>query len=249
MERFIGKTAIVTGAGNGIGEGYAKAFAAEGATVVVADLDETNGERVAGEINASGGKALAVVCDVTDEKSTLALAERAASEFGGVDVVINNAGLYRGMEHHTLQDIPVSYFQKFFDVSLTGALLVTRACVPSMTERGGGSIVNQSSTGAYMGAGAYGIAKLAQHGLTHSLARELGPLNIRVNAIAPGPTDTAATRELPGDIVSQILATLPLSRMGMPQDMADAALFLSSPEASWITGVILRVDGGQFMLA
>lgn len=249
MERFIGKTAIVTGAGNGIGEGYAKAFAGEGAAVVVADLDEKNAERVAGEITASGGKALAVVCDVSDEKSTLALAEQAANEFGGIDVVINNAGLYRGMEHHTLQDIPVSYFQKFFDVSLTGALLVTRACVPSMAERGGGSVVNQSSTGAYMGAGAYGIAKLAQHGLTHSLARELGPLNIRVNAIAPGPTDTAATRELPGDIVAQILATLPLSRMGVPQDMADAALFLSSPEASWITGVILRVDGGQFMLA
>jgi NAD(P)-dependent dehydrogenase (short-subunit alcohol dehydrogenase family) len=250
MERFAGKVAVVTGGGAGIGEGYAKAFAREGANVVIADINTDGAQQVSDEINAAaGGKAVAVTTDVSDEQATLDLAATAIEHFGGVDVLINNAGLYRGMEHHTLLNIPISYWNKFFDISLTGALLCSRAVVSSMTERGGGSIINQSSTGAWMGAGAYGTAKLAVHSLTHSLARELGPLGIRVNAIAPGPTDTAATRELPGDIVNQLLATMPIARLGTVDDHAEAALFLSSDAASWITGVILNVDGGQLMRA
>jgi NAD(P)-dependent dehydrogenase (short-subunit alcohol dehydrogenase family) len=133
-------------------------------------------------------------------------------------------------------------------VNLHGALLCVRACYESMRARGGGAIVNQSSAAAWMGAGYYGTAKLGLHGITQSLARELGAMKIRVNAIAPGPTDTEATRKVvPEAILKQILAGMPLSRKGEPKDLVGACLFLLSDEASWITGQILAVDGGQIM--
>jgi NAD(P)-dependent dehydrogenase (short-subunit alcohol dehydrogenase family) len=131
---------------------------------------------------------------------------------------------------------------------MNGCLLATRAVYESMVERGGGAIVNQSSSAAWMGAGYYGIAKLAMHGITQSLARELGPRNIRVNAIAPGPTDTEATREIvPEGFRDMLLSQMPLARMGQPDDIVGALLFLLSDEASWITGHVLNVDGGQVM--
>jgi 3-oxoacyl-[acyl-carrier protein] reductase len=247
MDRYQDKVVVVTGAGGGIGEGYAKGFALEGASVVVVDIDAEGAKRVAADIEKNGNGALAVECDVTDEEATKRMAQAANDRFGGVDVLINNAGLFRGMEHHSLMDIPIGYWNKFFDVSMTGALLCSRAVVESMAARGGGSIINQSSTGAYMGAGAYGTAKLAVHSLTHSLARELGPRGIRVNAIAPGPTDTAAMRELPDGVIEGIKATLSISRLGTVDDHAEAAMFLASDAATWITGVILNVDGGHMM--
>jgi NAD(P)-dependent dehydrogenase (short-subunit alcohol dehydrogenase family) len=116
-----------------------------------------------------------------------------------------------------------------------------------MTRAGGGAIVNQSSTAAWMGMGFYGVAKLTLNGITQSLAHELGPRNIRINAIAPGPTDTGALQKNAGDYAQQMLQAMPIKRLGQPSDMADAALFLLSDEASWITGHILNVDGGQLM--
>jgi len=158
-------------------------------------------------------------------------------------VLINNAGLFKDMEQHTSMDIPVSYWNKFFDISLTGALLCARAVVPSMRERGGGAIVNQSSTAAYMGAGAYGIAKLAQNGLTFTLAKELGPSNIRVNGIAPGPTDTEAMRQVDPNVIQAVIGMSGLGKLATPQNMADVALFLASEEAAMVSGVIITVDG------
>lgn len=245
--RFAGKVVVVTGAGGGIGEGYAKGFASEGASLVIADIDERGAQRVAAEIIDSGGTALATRTDVTDEASATAMAEQAVSAFGGIDVLINNAGLFKGMENHSLLTIPMDYWDKFFSVSLNGSLLCARAVVPSMTERGGGAIVNQSSTAAWMGAGAYGTAKLSLHSLTHALARELGPRGIRVNAIAPGPTDTEALSERNPEIIDRIVASMPLARKGTVRDHAEAAMFLASDAAAWITGVILNVDGGQMM--
>jgi NAD(P)-dependent dehydrogenase (short-subunit alcohol dehydrogenase family) len=248
LMRFEDKVAVVTGGGGGIGEAYSKALAREGAAVVVAEIDADQGARVVHEIDQTGGRAVFVHTDVSSEDSALAMGQAASAAFGGVDYLINNAAIYGGMELHSLLTVPVDYYRNFMSVNQDGALLVTRAVYQSMVERGGGAIVNQSSAAAWMGAGYYGIAKLALHAITHSLARELGPRGIRVNAIAPGPTDTEATRKVvPEFIKDQIVSSMPLSRMGTVEDMVGAALFLLSDAASWITGQILAVDGGQIM--
>jgi 3-oxoacyl-[acyl-carrier protein] reductase len=246
--RFQGKVAVVTGAGGGIGEGYAKALAAEGASVVIAELAREQGQRVAREIEQAGGRALFIETDVASEASCQACGEKAARAFGGIDYLVNNAAIYGGMQLHSLLTVPLDYYERFMAVNQTGPLLMARAVYQSMAGRGGGAIVNQSSTAAWMGAGYYGIAKLALHGLTQSLARELGPRNIRVNAIAPGITDTEATRKTVPDIFrDQIVGSLPLKRMGRVEDIVRTCLFLLSDEAAWMTAQIVAVDGGQVM--
>ena len=240
-----GKVAIVTGAGGGIGEAYAKGIAAQGARVVVAEIKKENGERVAEEIRKTGADAIAVQVDVGSPESTLALVEHTSKAFGGVDFLVNNAAIFGDMKLDSLMNVDWDYYQRFMTVNMHGALLCTRACHRSMRERGGGAIVNQSSTAAWMGAGYYGLAKLGVNGLTQCLARELGPQKIRVNAIAPGPTDTSALKSTAGDFAKQLVAQLPLSRLGQTEDMVNACLFLLSDAASWITGQIVNVDGGQ----
>jgi 3-oxoacyl-[acyl-carrier protein] reductase len=245
---FDGKVAIVTGAGQGIGEAYAKALAGKGASVVVAEINEAQGRRVADEIVATRGKAKFVRVDVASPESTRAMAAAAIESFGGIDYLVNNAAIYHGMQIAPLVTVDWAYYERFMSVNMNGALLATRACYESMAKKGGGAIVNQSSTAAWMSIGYYGIAKLALNGLTQSLARELGPMKIRVNAIAPGPTDTDATRSIvPEAILKQILAQMPLPRVGMPEDIVGACLFLLSNDAAWITGQVLNVDGGQIM--
>jgi 3-oxoacyl-[acyl-carrier protein] reductase len=247
--RFEGKVAIVTGSGGGIGEGYAKRLASEGASVLVADIKSDGAERVAGEISSGGGTAAAATIDVSDNASTEAMAKAAIEAFGGIDFLVNNAAIYGGMRNETLLAVDWNYYDHFMQVNLNGALRCTRACYQAMVERGGGAIVNQSSTAAWMAVGYYSVAKAGINSLTACLAAELGPMNIRVNAIAPGPTDTAATREMvPEEYQSALLAQMAIKRLGTPDDLAGTVAFLLSDDARWLTGKTIAVDGGQVVL-
>lgn len=242
-----GKVAIVTGSGGGIGEAYARGLAAHGAQVVVAEIDEPGGERVAAAIKADGGEASFVRVDVGSVESTLAMAERTSELYGGVDFLVNNAAIFGKMKLDSLLRVDWDYYKQIMNVNMDGALLCTRAVFRSMRARGGGAIVNQSSTAAWMGIGFYGLAKLGVNGITQSVARELGGMGIRVNAIAPGPTDTEALKKTAGAAADMIVQQLPLARLGQPTDHVEALLFLLSDAASWITGQVINVDGGQIM--
>jgi 3-oxoacyl-[acyl-carrier protein] reductase len=246
--QFTEKVAIVTGAGGGIGQAYAEALARDGAAVVVADINTDGADRVAAGIVAEGGTAIAVTVDVSDPESAGAMADRTQAEFGGVDYLVNNAAIFGGMKLDMLLTVDWDYYKRFMSVNLDGALVCTRAVYKSMADRGGGAIVNQSSTAAWLYANYYGLAKAGVNALTQQLSRELGWQNIRINAIAPGPIDTEANRTTtPQKIVADIVQRIPLSRLGQPEDLVGMCLFLLSDQAKWITGQIFNVDGGQII--
>jgi 3-oxoacyl-[acyl-carrier protein] reductase len=244
-DRFAGKVAIVTGAARGIGEAYARALAAEGAAVVVADLNAEAGAKVVAGIEADGGQAVFAPADVADPASARSMAALAVERFGGIDYLVNNAAIYGDMQFNTLLAVDWDYYKAFMGVNLDGALACTRACYEHIAARGGGAIVNQSSIAAWHYASFYGLAKVGINGLTQQLAHELGYLNIRVNAIAPGPTDTEGTRMFVGEGAADLVKSAALQRLGQPADMVGACLFLLSDEASWITAQVINVDGGQ----
>ena len=247
--RFEGKVVIVTGGGQGIGETYAKSFAAEGASVVIAELNKEGGQRVANEITEAGQAAFFVETDVSSERDAAAAAAAAQDQFGGVDILVNNAAIFHGMRYETLLDVDMDYYYQIMKVNMHSPLVMTRAVAASMVQRGGGCVINQSSTAAWKAQGGYyGVAKLGVQGLTMCLASELGDRNIRVNAIAPGPTDTEATRQVPAEILDHVVNGLALKRLGDTVDVVNLAKFLASDEAAWITGQTFRVDGGDTLL-
>ncbi|MBS3961902.1 MAG: SDR family oxidoreductase [Sandarakinorhabdus sp.] len=245
--RLDGRVAIVTGAGgrgNSIGRAYAAGLAAAGASVVVADINEGGAKAVAAEI---GDRALAVRVDITDRASVDAMVKGATDRFGGVDILVNNAALMVEAVGTPAIAITTDAWNHIMAVNVTGALHCAQAVVPAMQARGGGAIVNQLSAGAFPAFTAYGISKVALLGLTTTLARELGPSGIRVNAIAPGMTMSDAGKALTPDdspLVKAMEAQVPLRLRGQPDELVGALLLLTSDAGSWITGQVLNVDGG-----
>jgi NAD(P)-dependent dehydrogenase (short-subunit alcohol dehydrogenase family) len=245
---FSGKVAIVTGAGRGIGRAYAEGLASAGAAVLCADIDEAGAKETAEILVAAGGSAVAVRVDIADHDSVAAMADVATQQFGGIDFLVNNAAIFGGMKLDFLLTVDWAYLQRFLEVNLLGALVCTRACYQSIAARGGGAVVNQSSSAAYLYAGYYGWAKAGVNSLTQQLSHELGGMNIRVNAIAPGPTDTDAARSVvPDQYMRELVGSLALKRQGSPTDLVGMCLFLLSDDARWVTGHIFSVDGGQVM--
>lgn len=245
MTDWSTKTVVVTGAAQGIGEAYARALGAAGAAVVVADLNADAGAAVAAGIEDDGGRAVFCRTDVADADSAAACVATAVDTYGGLTGLVNNAAIYGDMQFDLLINVDWDYYRRFMAVNMDGALVMTRAAYRAMRRAGGGAIVNQSSTAAYLYSGFYGLAKVGVNGLTQQLAHEVGGMGIRVNAIAPGPTDTPATRAQAGDAAAELVKGLALQRMGQPADLVGACLFLLSDEAAWVTGQILAVDGGQ----
>jgi len=251
--RLDGKVAVVTGAGgrgNSIGRAYAMGFANAGASVVVADLNGEGARSVADEIVAGGGKAVGVQVDVSDEASTIAMAEAARSAFGGVDILINNAALMVDISYDAIDTVPIEAWNKAFAVNLNGALLCARALAPSMRKRGGGRIVNQTSGGAFPATSLYGITKLALVGLTTSLAKQWGKDNITCNAIAPGNVMSDAGKMLVPDdspFIQFLQMTCATRPRGAPDELVGAAILLCSDAGAWITGQVIHIDGGWVM--
>jgi 3-oxoacyl-[acyl-carrier protein] reductase len=250
MTDLTGKVAVVTGAARGIGSATAHRLAADGAIVAVVDLDENSIRETVGSITAAGGRALGVACDVADEASVSEAAQRVVAEAGSIDVLVNNAGVLRD---NLLFKMSLSDWDTVMGVHLRGSFLWARAAQASMVERRWGKIVNLSSTSALgsRGQANYSAAKAGLQGLTKTLAIELGPFNINVNAIAPGfiATDmTRATAERIGvDFDAMIAASekeIPLRRVGRPDDVAGLVSVLCSDDTSYVTGQTIYVSGG-----
>lgn len=245
-ERFGGKVALITGGAVGFGRAFARAFTAEGASVVLADIDAEAAARTAGELVDGGASAVAVACDVADEHQVDAAVDRAVEVFGGVDICINNAGLHLLHYNQPFSQLDRADLRALFDVNVIGVVNCTIACRPSMADRGGGAVVNISSIAGYLSTSPYGVSKLAVRGLTVALATELAPDGIRVNAIAPGLMATEnALDGLPQDMIDDFVASRQLvHRLGTMDDVVSATLYLCSDDAGFITGETVRVSGG-----
>jgi 7-alpha-hydroxysteroid dehydrogenase len=242
--RLDGEVALITGAGAGIGRSIAQTFAAAGAAVAVSDLDAQAADAVAAEIVQSGGKALGIGCNVTSETDLQAAVQAAVGRFGALTILTNNAG---GGGPKPF-DMPMDDFRWAFQLNLFSIFRLSQLAAPHMAAAGHGSILNISSMAGEnknVRMASYGSSKAAVNHLTRNIAFDLGPQGIRVNAIAPGAVRTAALASvLTPEVEKTMLRHTPLGRLGQPEDIANAALFLCSPAASWISGQILTVSGG-----
>ena len=242
--QLVGQTALVTGAGAGIGRAIAEVFAAAGANVVVSDLKQEMADEVAQNITNAGGKAVGLACNVTQEQDLEAAVQKAVDTFGQLTILVNNAG---GGGPKPF-DMPMSDFRWAYELNVFSVFRLCQLAAPHMEAAGGGAILNITSMSGdnknhHMAS--YGSSKAAESHLTRNIAFDLGPKNIRVNAIAPGATRTAALQSvLTPEIEATMLKHTPLKRLGEPKDMANAALFLCSPAAAWVSGQVLTVSGG-----
>jgi NAD(P)-dependent dehydrogenase (short-subunit alcohol dehydrogenase family) len=249
-----GKVAIVTGGSRGIGRAYAEALAGQGAAVVIADLLETEGAEAVAAIGTKGGRAVFQRVDVSDPDSTEAMARRAVTEFGSIDILVNNAAMFASLIGGPLDEITIERWDRTMAVNVKGPWLCIKAVVPHMRARGGGAIVNQSSISAFGMAYMldYTASKAAVIGLTKSVASELGRDNIRVNCIAPGGTATEGYAQIMGGNMAvaeeRAKATQLIAEQMTPEAMVGTLLHLVSDGARFVTGQTLVVDGGKYFL-
>jgi len=241
-----GTTAVITGGGRGFGKAFGTALAAEGAHVVLVDIDGAVAEAAAAEIRAAGGSAQGLGGDVTDEARMAAAMAEAAKAHGGIDILINNAGLHSDEYGQPILKMGLAKVRRLFDVNVMGVVTCTLAAAPHMQGRRGASMVNISSSAAHMGGSAYGDSKLAVAGLTITFARELGAQGVRVNAISPGLmlTETILA-ELPEATKARVKAMQMIGDDGLEEHIVEAMLWLTSAKACFITGEVLRVTGGM----
>jgi 3-oxoacyl-[acyl-carrier protein] reductase len=249
--RLSGKVAIITGGGSGFGEGIAKRFAAEGASVVIGDLNLAAAEKVAGDINKAGQKALPVAADVSQNVQMKDLVHAAVEAFGGLDILVNNAGMPQ--RNASLLNTDEATFDKIFAVNVKSIYLSAQHAIPEMRKRGGGCFINIASTAGVRprpGLVWYNGSKGAVITLTRAMAVELAPEQIRVNALNPVAGLTPMLKEFMGgeeteEMKAKFVSTIPIGRFSTPADIANAALYLASDEANFITGVCMEVDGGR----
>ncbi|MEJ5975672.1 SDR family oxidoreductase [Novosphingobium sp. PS1R-30] len=248
---YSNRVAVVTGGGRGFGKAFGMALAARGAHAVLVDIDGTVAEEAAADIRASGGQATGFGGDVTDEARMAEIMKQAAALGAkngnpGIDILINNAGLHSDEYGQPIFKMGLAKVKRLFDVNVIGVVTCTIAAAEYMRGRAGASMVNIASSAGHMGGSAYGDTKLAVSGLTITFARELGPDGVRVNAISPGLmlTETIAA-ELPPETKARVKAMQMIGDDGKEEHIVDAMLFLTSPQASFVTGEVLRVTGGM----
>jgi NAD(P)-dependent dehydrogenase (short-subunit alcohol dehydrogenase family) len=247
MDRLVGKVALITGAASGLGRVAAELFAAEGAMVVVADV--LDGDEVIDAVDAAGGDATFVSCDVTDEASVRHAVEHAVATYGGLHVLYNNAGVMLPGDDDPVST-PIEVYERTMDINVRGTLLGCKYAIPAMLDGGGGSIVNVASFVAHMGAATAQVAYTTSKGAVLSMTRELAVIyarqGIRANALCPGPVMTPLLAAFLDDEAKRLrrLAHVPMGRFGEPIEIAQGALFLASDESSWMTGQSLIIDGG-----
>jgi len=249
--RLENKVALITGAGSGFGEGIAKRFAEEGAKVACVDLNGANAERVAAAIEAAGGEAIAVAADVAKRADSQAMVDRTVEAFGRLDILVNNAGISH--RNQPMLDVAEEELDRIYAVNVKAIYLAAYAAVPLFRKQGGGVILNTASTAGLRprpGLTWYNASKGAANILTKSMAVELAPDRIRVNALCPVAGETAMLETFMGrpdsdEARAPFIASIPLGRLSTPADIANAALYLASDEASLITGVLLEIDGGR----
>lgn len=245
--RLKDRVALITGAANGIGLKASEVFAKEGAKVAMADFNAEQGEKRAQELRGKGYEVTFFQVNVAHRSSVDEMVEKVREVYGNIGILINNAGITKDA---MLSKLSIDDFQAVLDVNLTGVFHCTQAVLPSMIENGKGRIINTSSvSGVYGNVGQtnYAATKAGVVGMTKSWAKELGRKGINVNAVAPGFIETGMTAKVPERILDQMKQMVPLLRLGKPEDIANAYLFLASDESNYINGTVLHVDGGIMM--